>query len=333
MPISLDGLRKFFASHPPEEPLPPAYQPDFSEVRGQRAAKRALEVAVAGGHNLIMIGPPGSGKSMLSKRVPSILPPLDQRDLTELHAIYQLAGQRFKGTYPPFQAPHSTASPESLIGGGRSVPKPGMITLAHHGVLFLDELPEFKRNALEPLRQPLEDGQVTISRTNGTRTYPASFMLIAAMNPCPCGFAGTPQCRCKPEAVAKYRKRISGPLMDRIDIQVQVPAVSFDTLQGAPGEASTEVRQRVIGARSRQYKRAEKLNAELEMGDFDTADIDQLADTLLSIEGNLYNMLKYSARSYVRILRVARTIADLSRAERITTNHILEALSYRIIDK
>jgi magnesium chelatase family protein len=287
-------------------------------------AKRALEVAVAGGHNLIMIGPPGSGKSMLSKRVPSILPPLSQPDLDYIRAIYQLAGQRFSGTQPPFQAPHHTASFAALIGGGSSIPRPGMITLAHNGVLFLDELPEFNRRTLESLRQPLEDGKVTVSRTKGTATYPSDFMLIAAMNPCPCGMYPHPTCKCDPKVVAKYSGKVSGPLMDRIDIHVRVPAVSFDTLQGEPGEPSEAIRQRVVGAQFRQYARAGKLNTSLEIGNFDRTDI-SLAAQLLSPG--------LSARSYIRVLRVARTIADLAVSDRITKNHILESLSYRIIDK
>ena len=323
MPISL--LRKLFSNPPPPEPAPPPYQPDFSEVRGQPFVKRAIEVAVAGGHNVIMIGPPGSGKSMLSKRVPSILPPLTEQDLNYIHTVYQLAGQRFTGTQPPFQAPHHTASYAALIGGGNSKPKPGMITLAHLGVLFLDELPEFNRRTLESLRQPMEDGRVTVARTNGTATYPSSFMLIAAMNPCPCGMAGSANvCKCNPKEVKKYRQRVSGPLMDRIDIHVQVPAVSFDTLRGEEGEPSANIRQRILGARFRQYTRAGKLNTSLEIGNFDTIDI-ALAAQLLNPG--------LSARSYVRVLRVARTIADLSASVRISKNHILEALSYRIIEK
>jgi magnesium chelatase family protein len=309
---------------PEPEPTPAPSGPDFSEVRGQRWTKRAIEVAIAGGHNVLMIGPPGSGKSMLAKRVPSILPPLTQQAYDEICAIYRLAGLQYKGVMPPFQAPHNTASYAALVGGGSSQPRPGTISLAHNGVLFLDELPEFNRAALEALRQPLEDGKVTIIRTNGQATYPANIVLVAAMNPCPCGYA--PNCQCKPEAIRKYRNRISGPLMDRIDIHTRVSGGGIGMLQEDPGEPSEIIRRRVYWTRQRQYGRQKKLNATLEIDDFGIDDTELLKNTYAPV-GRL------SMRACVRILRVARTIADLSAKEQISGNHIKEAISYRIMDK
>jgi magnesium chelatase family protein len=303
---------------------PPEGQPDFSEVRGQRWTKRAIEVAIAGGHNVLMIGPPGSGKSMLAKRVPSILPPLTDQDRAEVQAMYRIVGLPYDYTRPPFQAPHNTASYAALVGGGSSVPRPGMISLAHNGVLFLDELPEFNRAALEALRQPLEDGKVTIIRTNGQATYPANIVLLAAMNPCPCGYA--PNCQCKPEAIRKYKARVSGPLMDRIDIHILAESGGIDTLQQDPGEDSATIRGRVIRTRWAQYQRRGKLNATLEIGNFNSEEMKLLMLTYPPVG-------KLSMRACVRILRVARTIADLSAKEQISENHIKEAISYRIMDK
>ncbi|SEA21281.1 YifB family Mg chelatase-like AAA ATPase [Microbulbifer marinus] len=303
---------------------------DLADVRGQLKARRALEVAAAGGHNLLFYGPPGTGKTMLASRLPGILPPLDAGELIEVAAVYSSAGlphlqQR------PFRAPHHSASPTALVGGG-SNPKPGEISLAHRGVLFLDEMPEFPRHALEILREPLENGEVRISRARAQVTYPADFQLVGAMNPCPCGYLGEPRCRCTPDQIDRYRNKLSGPLLDRIDMQVEVAGMSAGQLQDAPlGESSATVRERVLQARERQLQRQGKINAQLSGAEIDrTCSLGKSEQAMLrqSVE-----QLGLSARSYHRVLKVARTLADLSGQENIGTSQIAEALAYRNLDR
>ncbi len=319
-----------------------SYSVDFAEVRGQQAAKRALEVATAGGHNILLIGPPGSGKTMLTKRLPTILPPLEFEaalELTKIHSVAGLTGRAGLVTHRPFRSPHHTISDAGLIGGG-AVPRPGEVSLAHQGVLFLDELPEFDRSVLEVLRQPLEDQRVTISRAAMSLTFPSSFMLAAAMNPCPCGFWNDPtrECRCTPLQIQRYVGRISGPLLDRIDIHIDVPAVKFRELTGdAPPDAedSTAIRQRVINARQRQRERF------VSDGIFANAAMTpRLIRTYCRIDAEGESMLEramarlgLSARAYDRILKVSRTIADLADADEIKSDHVAEAVHYRSLDR
>ncbi len=318
----------------------PANLPDLADIRGQESAKRALEVVAAGGHNLLMIGPPGSGKSMLAQRLPSILPPLSTAELLEVSMIHSVAGQLSGGKLSdrrPFRAPHHSATMASLIGGGLRA-KPGEVSLAHHGVLFLDELPEFSAQALDALRQPLETGECVIARANHRVSYPANIQLIAAMNPCRCGMAGEPGHTCArgPRCAADYQARISGPLMDRIDIRIDVPAVSAaDLLIPAASERSADVARRVASARERQRERFLEFGAPniRTNAQCSTAIIEKIAEPDrggLTLLQDAADKLKFSARGYHRILKVARTIADLDGQRAIGRIHIAEAISYRI---
>lgn len=318
------------------------FEYDFAEVKGQESVKRALEVAAAGGHNLIMIGSPGSGKSMMAKRLPSILPPLSLAESLETTQIHSVAGKLGKNTsliaHRPFRSPHHTISSVALVGGG-SNPQPGEISLAHNGVLFADELPEFNRTVLEMLRQPLEDRTISISRAKYTVEYPASFMLIASMNPCPCGYYNHPTkaCVCNPGQVQKYLNRISGPLLDRIDIQVEIVPVPFEKLSEArPGESSEVIRQRVIAARKIQEQRFANVpgihcNAQMTpkmLAEYATPD-----ENGLQLLRSAMERLNLSARAYDRILKVARTIADMDASPTVQSMHIAEAIGYRNLDR
>ncbi len=313
---------------------------DFADIKGQTAARRAIEVAVSGGHNILMIGSPGSGKTMLARRIPSILPPLSIEEALEVTAIHSVAGTLRNSiiSQRPFRSPHHTVSDAGLIGGGTH-PTPGEVSLAHRGVLFLDELPEFHRHVLEVMRQPLEDGEVTIARTAGTLTFPSDFMLVAAMNPCPCGFAGDPKrnCTCAETQIRRYRSKVSGPLLDRIDLHVEVPAVAFEELSAkGAGESSAEIRARVLKVRALQAERYKNLpgvrcNADLPAGKLQAlCPLEPDAEVILR---NAMNELGLTARAYTRILRVARTIADMAGSEKIGQIHLFEAIQYRALDR
>ena len=314
---------------------------NFSEVKGQAKVRRSVEVAVAGGHNLLMIGPPGSGKSMIAKRIPSILPMPDMNEFLEILNIYSAGGNSLikegRALSRPVRTPHHTISDVGLLGGG-TIPGPGEISLAHNGVLFLDELPEFKRSALEVLRQPLEDGEVTISRSAGKITLPSRFMLVAAMNPCPCGYLGdmTRECRCSMPQIQRYRARVSGPLLDRMDIHAEAPAVRVEDLQvREKGESSEKMRTRVEECRAIQKQRFAdtSITCNANMPNEMITSVCMLSNDDLHMLRRAMNELSLSARAYDRILKVARTIADLAGVENIGKPHLLEAIQYRSMDR
>lgn len=334
-PVRID-TRKIFAESSQ------CFDSDFSEVKGQQSVKRAFEVACAGGHNILMVGPPGAGKSMMAKRIPSILPPLSMAEALETTKIHSVAGKLSRGamlmTTRPFRTPHHTVSPVALVGGGTS-PMPGEISLAHNGVLFLDEFPELPRQVLEVLRQPIEDRVITVARAKYTVDYPASFMLVASMNPCPCGYYGHPTkpCTCTPGQVSRYMNKISGPLLDRIDLQVEIEPVAFDDMADRkPAESSAAIRSRVMAARAIQqlrYKDISGIHCNAQMNSRllheyawpDEEGLAKLKDRMTKLD--------MSARAFDRILRVARTIADLDSSERVLARHIAEAISYRSLDR
>lgn len=313
---------------------------DFADVRGQQVARRGMEIAASGGHNILMIGPPGSGKTMIAKRLPSILPPMTREEALEVSQVYSVAGLLPKGrallTQRPFRNVHHSVSAPALAGGGAGIPRPGELSLAHNGVLFLDELPEFHRDALEVLRQPLEDGTVTLSRVAGQVEYPSSVMLVASMNPCRCGYYGTEKCHCTPSQVEQYLRKISGPLLDRIDIHIEVEAVAYEELESRRcGESSAAMRERVYAARERQKARFADTgifcNAQMTPAQVDAfCTLDEEGNALLK---SVFDRLGMSARGYHRILKVARTVADLDGADQIGVVQLAEAIQFRSFDR